>query len=1624
MPLLSAAPNSNIDPLAQLQATTNAAQGHADPKTIVGVANHAQSTDEATTNIQAIINSGNMVKMYDTLGRMDISHQAQAWGELSNGEQGALKTLGYKPPSADVLSHSGAGGSGGGIWGDLTGWAGDAARDVWNVGQDVNVGHLVGQGLHAANAPLSAVQHVYRAARYQAEYSLAQRYGWNYVYGQASGSGASLGHLGTQFDNIFNFGSGPGGWGAAWDHTANGNTQIDPSIYRHLVGVYGSNRVNAALSVVAAGSPDNYIASLPQNQRQSVMTQVADPKFQSLVTQVSNARMSTGRSIVGERALTQHPGVAHAVSGTIDAATDILSDPTLKIGKIAEAAKLARWAVGSADDAKALMGTRGFQGYLDKITPYVENRNWGGLVSQDARFAPLVEDLSKNNIDSRAKLVDWFANQGGMKAILTGDAAKQTGQSLMLPHVSYLGWGRDGVKSLFSNTIDHLNDARFSKGVKLAGEDVFGAGDHVALGATDQRVADAADLLEKGKMAGGPGNLPLVRNVNRLLKATTTYIPTKSGIGYGAGEADVTNFRRYIQGFLPSGMVDNLTTLFTDADEAQRRTLIEASMKQQAHAAGLYNTAESASAADKMFATISEQNRRQAYGVNGYDRTPDSTGVFTPHAIYSTQTSKIMRIPLPAEMRRIARMNSMLTIAGVHPMNVADRLMMYWRSLILDRPGFAVRIGLDENLNRLLRLGPKGFVGSFFANGAKRTMSDEEIASQVEEELAKGSLMPADAAARTRALTALSYKQALPYHPVDRALQALADRAPEGARQKWKSIEEFYGGVMGGMTRTWARKGESKALKALSMNEYVDAATHLAQHQPISDEAIQDIVATTTGAQDFTVTPAGLVSHLRRGDTGKMAFFRKAGPYSQAGTGDPLFMYKWQTALDQIARSPEGQAVLHSLNMSREDQIRSVLHVLRSEDFAEAKSVMDRSIRGRNGLVGRDASQDAVDRDWAESIVDNTNAHLRAGNYDPNAPGRLIQELVDHMKEEGAGPDHEMLEDVMTRHQTPAAVVGPDMIPEAHIQGMISRSFEEMVGKPLNWMVRQPHLIHQYTIALKEARDRATELGMVYKDGSGLTKEGEQYASDLALHRAHNAVIPFIHNPELRTQFEDLHRNLFPFLFAQRQFLMRWGRTFEDSPSAIRELQLGMNALRTTGVVKKDANGNDYFYYPGSQYVTEMVTHTLNRLGIHATVPFAVPFTGQVQYLMPGLSNPTTPSVGPFAAIGLKQLAKIFPEMDGFNQGLLGQGAAESAWQQFMPTLANRVYESFIDKLSPNEAGSQLASSTVMMMKYMDANGQGLPQDAKPGQIEQYVDRLTTGARDILLVRAALGFVLPSTPTAQLDPQGLDARYKELIQILPYDKALQQFYKEHPNAVAYTVGSTTGATSGNIPATTQDLQYTNQHVQFAKDYPAAFPWLAPRSPGQFNLTEFLEQESTGQRTPLPVWDKTYGAASALANIMNAKASQEYYAAVDQYDQAYASTTDTNMHRQQTVAYDDWKQGFRQRNPVFAQYLDSQRGKENREATINQVRQALSDPQLPNSPAVPGLKTMLSAFDQFKAAYTQYLGINTTAGYDTKVAIKNQTIAWGNDYIKSHPQVADFWNTILRPEVDESSTTVG
>lgn len=1579
----------NFDPVAALSAVASAAKP-ADPQTVMASVGAAKSVHEAIVNGQATVMFGNAVRMHDTLTRMQPSAQAQAWQAMTQSERASLSAIGYHPPATEALSHIGGGGLFGHIWGSIASGFHTAADWAKRGAMD---------SLNALGAPLRAVQHLNRAAHVLAETGEASAHGWTAVYGKAKSAGFTL-FTGAQYKYMFD----PGQWAKAWRQTQTGNRSLDPAIARHLNRVYGVADVQLATRVAGSASTTAFIQALPANQRKPMIQKLQTPKFRELLTQIPNARMSVGRFAVGSKFLNEHPEAGKLISDALDATYDFAATPLRVVGKASEAARIARYGLTNADVGEYLAGdaskvdtilrSSSVQRYVSHVGSLLQN----GDVAALGRFDPMLEtvgqQLADQGVNDAESFGQWLSGEAGLGAVLRGDVAREAAGVAIMPHLTLAGWLGAGTKEALQSGLDRLIDGKvgdLADHVDVSNGGVDGEGDLTHQHFIQPRAQTLEHVLSAGRVGGGVGRIPGISNVARLVRQMTTLIATKPYIDIGT-DADLVNLRRAAQGVLPARRVDDVVNIFAHADQGVRYRIVAALRRQMMHAYGLYNTPEGQKAADDFLAAVEDGERKQAYSVDNIDMVEGDNGIASREALLPTQLNTKVHLPMPGEVRRLVAEHSMLSKLRLG----TDWSMYLWRSMVLDRLGFAVRVALTEGLGRLLRTGPRKFLGSFLAEGAMRTRSDQEIADEVAGLVKTGAVKPAEVDEAIAARKALAIKPVLPYHPIERLFAALGDRVPEGIRPMVDTPAKFYGAVAGVGARRFVRAAQRMGLKALGLETYIDAATRFYTHQPVS-ETYRDMIDFGHGTEGYMWTPEGQIRAIKDNATGAMAMFR-AGVrtnFSEATGHDPLWRFKWQFALDQVAHDQLGQAVLDTLDKSTRTQERAVLRVLEDPEFADTKVRFSRDGVAADGRrAGIDATQQQTDRDWARRVVRHVNTLLRSSTP---KNGTILHDLVTEMRETGRGPSEDTLNAIPQR-DLPASVFGPDLVQIHTLENFLSKSFEHVVGKPANWLTRQPAWIAAYTEAEQEMRSYAEHVA-----GGG--DRAEKLLSDLATQRAFNKIIPYIHNPTLRTQFEDFHRTLFPFLFAQRQFIQRWGRTVLESPDTIRKIQLSMNGLRSMGFIRKDQNGNTYFYYPASQYPQELITKVLTSFGVKATVPMVVPFTGEVRYLIPGLDNPVTPSVGPFATVGMKELAKVMPELNGFDQAVLQQGATTPSWQAFTPTVFNRLWNA----LGPQQAGSELSSTMMQAIKYLDAAGYTPGPHASPAEREQYLSRVENWARTLLVMRAGLGFALPATPTPTLDPKHLSAAWHSLLNELPYNTAAAEYVKLHPDATAYTVGETQGESGGYTPATAASLAWMNGHIGFVRAHPLAAAWFVPRTGNGFTPAAYREQIALGMRKP-----KTM--PTFLNDVIMARASNTYYATLQQYERDYTATTTSQEHQKLVNWWNNWKASFFKRNPIFGNYVASAAGHIRRQQTLEDLQQALTTPNVPESPLVPELRSMLDHYNQFSDQWRAVTGLYSTTSTTTQRTLQSDMLAWGNSYAKAHPQVADFWSTVLVWEV--------
>ncbi len=1595
----------------EVQGAYGAVGNTVDPGTIVASGLSADSVHEAAGQAMASGAYGSATKTADQLHQLDISQQRSYWGDLTPTQQGMLKAVGYDvPPDPSVVSDHPSG-----LWGDFMGVAHDIGHGlmtgvhaVGNVASDLMRTGPVKDVLHVANAGLSFSEHVVRAGEVLSE---------NADVGDATPSQAVGGGVNTKsltdprgYEALFS----PSAWSRAWNETTNGERTFDPLVERQIQQTTDPTVFKMAKQLASGVPEQEIVQAFPQAQRQAAVQMLTSGKVRTVSQELQNAHLSLGQMVVGERYLTDHPGSGHALSGALDAAFDIAGDPLMQSGKLVDAVKIYRWALdgpraaafaGSDTSAfEQLLAHPQVQRYIKYYGDIIEHRGIGALTALNPRLARVANELGASGVTDADSLQEWMRSVAGLRAILTGRAATLAHHTPLMPHLSLTGWARLSAKDAFNNTIDWMAD--HPKGLPdeaLARDDMVHASLPVetaldsakAIPKTLDELAPVGDTPLQTKLGGtvsrmvigGPGAAA------RLFRRLTTITADQPRLALFDPESAVL-LRRTLAGFLSKRQVDQAVDLFVNTtDPGQKFAVVKGAVAQMLHAAGVYSGPRGAELGDQMLDAMEGTFHGEAYSPLGIDKMADynraRSGLTTADpfsgpersAVLETQLSDGVYMPSFKEVRAAARRDKAYYGLGIINPDTLDKFMGAWKAGVLMRVGFAARVSTDEWLSNAMRNG--GF---------------QAIEARARLMLAKGD-------ARREAEAAADEGAALDGMPIEEqrtvhAAQSVAARVPHAILANVRSAKELSAAVLA--------EGAHGAYRLfggdMTRQEMYDAARVYVDH--VWDDLSPRIssVARAGGGYDMNEDVRWM---LGKGDKPVAMRWRRGGNYTETTGNDPLWKSKWHFALDHLGRSKLGRAVLETIHDPHEDQVQAVEDVLRDPDFQPIRAQFARTKRLPDGrLVGRDATEDEAIRSHAEKVVAHTNALVRSSHAQD---GPILDDVVNAVLEHRSAPPMEVL-DRVENHDLPEGTYGPEMVPILGFHRLVQTGFRGL-SKIIDNLSREPITMQAYAASLKDVMPYAERMM-----GEGVN--AEELASDLAKERAYNMIKPYIHNPEVRSQFEVMHRTAMPFLFAQDQFIKRWIRTFADSPEAIRKAQLMMNGLNVSGFTRPDpTTGQPFFYYPASQTVANILANVLTKIGIPASMPISVPFTGEVVNLMPGLSNPLTPSVGPIVAVALKGLASRFPEMEPMNQAVLQEGASESIWEQFLPTTLNRL---IIGAVMNGNTNAEFASSMMKAIQMAEATGHGLPANATTQQQQAYLDRVTNWTRILYFTQAALGFFTPATPEADFDPKNFNARLTQLFTELPYNEAIAEFLRENPTATPYTVfASQETGDVPDLPATQAAGAFMQANRGFIDQFPAAAGWFFPRTTGNgtFDPAIYREQITQDMRT-----DKY--PSQFLQDVLMAPSASTYYEALDNEQTALNSAASASAKDTIYANFDAWKAQFLSTNPSFADYLTSGGKAVERADTIRQMRQALASPDAPQNAQVDHLNTLLQGYFNYEQGYASVDGNYSSVATQYRKTIQTNFIAWANNYTAENPDAADFWTVVLQPEMGASGIEAG
>jgi len=549
-----------------------------------------------------------------------------------------------------------------------------------------------------------------------------------------------------------------------------------------------------------------------------------------------------------------------------------------------------------------------------------------------------------------------------------------------------------------------------------------------------------------------------------------------------------------------------------------------------------------------------------------------------------------------------------------------------------------------------------------------------------------------------------------------------------------------------------------------------------------------------------------------------------------------------------------------------------------------------------------------------------------------------------------------------------------------------------------------------------------------------------QQMNVIASERAFRAVIPFIDDNRLRSQFQEWTHNYIPFHFAEEQFIKRWARTIIDSPESIRRMQLLYNGMKSSGMIIEDPVTSDkIFVMPFSAAASDVIGRVSEKVfGHKARLPISMPLTGQVLYTVPGLDSLGVPSVAPTMAIPVGLLAGRLPELkllQKFEGAITGnRGSRRPIYDQIFPASIRRFAEATV-LWDPD--GAKHAAHMMAAIQYLDMNDLTPDDDASALEHQEYLEMVREWTRTLAMVEAIYGFIAPASPQSGniitgSDPYDVQAniglsvdelneiprpRFLELMRTgMGWDEAVSAFIKEEPRATAYTVFATQGTTGRVLPQDSPTLEFMVANKALFRSHTEVAAWLIPHSTrtDTSDWKAYNEQLAVGIRTNKEV-EEFY------ENIHFVAAAPQWQEIKDFHDteiERIKGLPQPARQRPRLEENDRWRQESRQfiaMHPLWAETYQSGQGRFRRQGIIDQWEDLAQNPEYVRTDRFNDLNGLMELYRVYKAQRDQLVGRRGNRVDAFRLELQDRFRVAADQYITKVPEAREFWNAVIKPE---------
>lgn len=1340
----------------------------------------------------------------------------------------------------------------------------------------------------------------------------------------------------------------PGTWARTLHESEHGEQTFSPVEERQAISRWGAETVGLAKDLASGMKPEELVSAAPADQRVGLVRRLqGDSDLHEAVAFMRASHLSVGRRLVSPSLAVSHPLLHRAVSGGIDALADWYSDPLVIGMKVHKASGVLGAAVPN------------FATHADDFAGMVAN----------------AEDISRKVQDPNIRRgIDWMSEQlsHGEDGVALVAATKPEWHSVadklfaegkQSPE-EIIDWmkGTAGMESLLRGEFAGIA-SKHPTLPTLSRMGERGLNTKIAVKGAIDWAAEPAEWAEKTvthpitgieevvPVATGAAHGRAIQTAGEVAKALVTINPRGKTIQAFGPEAthEIMNFARVLG--LPESRVREVGALWTAERDINARRKIFQSLELEIGAT--LGVAPDSAFMQRVLRRTTGAGQTYAYGNVDEMRTG-------AQAFLANDMSLQWHLPRRREWMAAARKSRELNAA----IDGMDHFIEgAWKPSMLLRPAFALRAGGEEFVEAVMRYGPQ----SMLRARASHSVATAEIRGTEADRL-------------------------LPYNPFRYTFDLVTKHLPEPVRASIRTGDEFLATYVWDNYRHAFRSVEKRYAGETAM-EY---ARDFVSNKMVQDAVSRRLLAAHQPGGGFLDPRGTKIQVFTEDGRIRPVWVSPTGSYREYQRGTSNYEERWQFTMNHFATDEIGAEALKLHDLPHDEAVQQLADYIGSDRMARIRKLAFRDIELPGGEV---VGQDATHREALESWADVTLRGMHQIFF--NEAGEPITRFIERAKAMDV-PSLEEIRD-LPAHMKPFAVMGPEMLPVPRnwLAVAMDKGFYELVGKPMDWLVREPLALHNYANGRELAKGLA-----VY----GLNEDDQR---EWAVYKAIDDTIPFIHDPEFRSHASDVLRNLAPFYFAQEQFYKRFARNLKFAPWAFRQAQLVMGGLRSVGVLQKDEQGNDYFMYPAVSAAQQVLTHGFKLFtGTDASLPIPVGFSGQVRFATPGLERLGLPSFGPFVGLPMHVLAERFPELAPVEAGALGErGTGRAIWEMLLPPTVSRFAHTLIDR---EETSKQYASLMMQSMAYLEATGNGPKDDASAHDVEVWKDRVRSWVRTGFLLRTIYGFGAPAAPQFEMDPKNLHGEFRGLLASLPFRDALQEYIRLHPDATAHTVFPTNSKSGGYLPATQRAASFMERNRGFLEAHPTAGGWFLPQAPEKkedFSLVAFREQMAYGLRTrKLP--DDFYD------DIKFAEAARDYFDTRDQKDaDLVAAGNNSGARREINQSYSTWKERYLAAHPIFRDRLADPSAANRRQRVMDELHDAFQDNRMPSDPHIRRLRDFVDTYDQFRGEVDSLKGRRDRMASSQRSTLTGLFKGWAEQYVKDNVDLQGFYDSVVRPEVE-------